>query len=350
MFDGALSIDLRTLAESIGSGLSIGFSNFFASSLVIAVIFYFLVYDPVLALMLGFALGGISSAFVIPILKQITVDKKTYSILTLESALTDVLSIVFAITMIELKILNTIEMKSVLSQIASLFFVAGVMGFLAGSLWIFLEDRLIERDKNYMMTIAYVVLLYFLTEYLGGNGAIASMTFGIVLTNANLLSDMAKRIKYKRKKKASPAEGPEKKTEKKVVIVSSRERMFYQEISFFLKTFFFVYIGLLLDVGNFKAIAVGTGIAAAVLLLRNLTSLLTKKFKEMDRMLINSLFARGIAPAAIILVAKEKNLLADQAVIDTVYFAITATIIFSSLRVFFYKVKQKEKSHNTASS
>lgn len=337
MFDGALSIDLRSLTESIGSGISIGFFNFFASSIIIAAVFFLLVGDVVLALMLGFSLGGISSAFVIPILKQLTVSKKVYSVLTLESALTDVLSIVFALTMIELKILNTFELKGIFSQIASLFFVAGVMGIIAGAVWIYLEGKLVEKDTNYMMTIAYVILLYFLTEYLGGNGAIAAMSFGIVITNANLLVELAKRVKGKKKKFA--ADGEKKKKEPKVTVVSRRERSFYEEISFFLKTFFFVYIGLLLNIRNWKAALIGIGISVAVLFLRGLTSILTRQYKDLDRMLINSLFARGIAPAAIILLAKAKNLPIDPHIIDTVYFVITTTIILSSLRVFLYKRK-----------
>jgi len=342
MFDGALYIDLRTLTESIGSGISIGFTNFFLSSIAIGGIFYLLGHDPMIALMLGFSLGGISSAYVIPMLKQLTVDKKIYSILTLESAITDVLSIVLAITMIELKILNTFEIKNVMSQIASLFFVAGFLGILAGSLWIFIEDKVIERDTNYMMTIAYVVLLYFITEYLGGNGAIAAMTFGIVIANSKIMNEIAQRIRRTRRKKITAAATADEEPKKKITVVSRRERMFYDEISFFLKTFFFVYIGLLLNIKNLKAMALGTGIAVCVMLLRNLTSLLTKKYKTFDRMLINSLFARGIAPAAIILMAIEKKLITDQTIIDTVYFVITATIIFSSLRVFIYKIKVKK--------
>jgi cell volume regulation protein A len=290
--------------------------------------------------MLGFSLGGVSSAFIIPMLKQITVNKRTYSILTLESAFTDVLSIVFALTMMELKILKTFEINVVLSQIASLFFVAGVLGVLAGFLWIFIEDKLIERDTNYVLTIAYVVLLYFISEYLGGNGAIAAMTFGIVIANSKILMNLVQKFNEKKGGKKTAAK---QETAKLVNIVSRRERMFYQEISFFLKTFFFVYIGLLLDVRNLTAVAVGTGIAVSVLLLRNLSSLLTKKFKENDRLLINSLFARGIAPAAIILMAKVKNISIDQTVIDTVYFTITATIILSSIRVFLYKNKIKKQ-------
>lgn len=339
MFDGALYIDLRSFAEGIGAGITIGFSSFFISSAAIAGIFYFLTNDLLLALMLGFALGGVSSAFIIPILKQVTVDKKLYSVLTLESALTDVLAIVFATTVIELKIMNTFELKSIFSQVAALFFVAGVLGILAGFLWIFLEKQeIIEGDRNYMMTIAYVILLYFITEYLGGNGAIAAMCFGMMIANSKVLIEMGHKIK-KPKKKAGNSEtaSASDKIDKGVQVVSRRERMFYQEISFFLKTFFFVYIGLLINVTNFKAVGIGFGIAVAILLLRYVSLLLTRKYKPLERMLVNSLFARGIAPAAILLVAMGKGLLTDQTIIDTVYVIITATIILSSLRVFVYK-------------
>jgi NhaP-type Na+/H+ or K+/H+ antiporter len=341
MFDGSLCIDLRSFAEGIGSGISIGSTNFFVSSVVIAGIFYFLVHDPLLALLLGFSLGGVSSAFIIPIIKQIKVDKKLYPVLTLESALTDVLSIVFALTMMELKILNVIDFKSVLSQIASKFFVAGMLGILAGCLWIFLEiKKIIEGDRNYMMTVFYVVLLYFITEYLGGNGAIAAMFFGIVIANSKIMLAMGQ--KFKRPVKKAKDEAREAEPRRITCVVSQRERMFYQEISFILKTFFFVYIGILLNVKNLTAVGIGLGTAVAVMLLRNISMWMTKSYKPSDRVLINSLFGRGIAPAAILLMATEKQLLMDQTIIDTVYFIITATIILSSLRVFFYKRKVKK--------
>ena len=101
LFDGALYIDLKSFARGIGSGLFIGASNFLLSAVLISSIFYFFTTDLIVSLMLGFSLGGVSSAFIIPILKQIDVDKKIFSVLTLESALTDVLSIILAITMME---------------------------------------------------------------------------------------------------------------------------------------------------------------------------------------------------------------------------------------------------------
>ncbi len=339
MFDGALYIDLKSFAQGIGSGISIGFFSFFLSFTATAGIFFLITADLMNSLMLGFALGGVSSAFIIPILRQVEIKKRLYSILTLESALTDVIAIVLAITMIELKVLKVIEIKSVLSQIASLFSIAGLVAILGGFLWIFIEKEVLERDKNYIMTVAYVVIVYIIAEYLGGNGAIASLIFGIVLTNSKTLISIAQRI-------MTPWKKAQTSSDKKTLgdVVSKREKMFYDEISFFLKTFFFVYIGLLLNIRNLKVVYMGTGIAISVMLLRTLTSLLTRKFEKPERLLINALFARGIAPAAIILTAVGRGVLKDQLIIDIVYFVITATIILSSLKVFLYRKRLSKQS------
>jgi len=331
MFNGSLSINLKSLAEGFGAGITIGFTNFILSTTVIAGIMYILVSDIMVSMMLGFALGGVSSAFIIPVLNQIDVGKKIYSVLTLESALTDVLSIVFAITVIELKIMNVIDLKNILSQIASLFFVAGVIGVIAGAIWIYIEVHLAIGDQNYMMTIAYLILIFFISEYLGGNGAIAAMAFGIVIANSKKLSEL--------KNRAISVKSEDKNIK---TVVSHREKAFYKEISFFLKTFFFVYIGLLLNVRNLNSVMIGSIISIAVMVLRNISYIFTKKYKDCERTLVNALFARGIAPAAIVIVAIERGVIKDATVIDTVYFVITATVILSSIRVLFYKNQVKK--------
>ncbi len=339
MFEGALSIDLKSFASGIGSGISIGMFNFFISSILVASVFYYLVRDIPTAMMLGFALGGITSAFIIPVLKQLDVDKKLYSIATLESALTDVLAIVLALTMIQIQILHVIDIKSVLSQIASLFAVAGIIGIFAGSMWIFLEynGRFIDKDRNYLLTIAYLIILYFITEFLGGNGAIAAMFFGICLTNSKTLIFIGRRILMGKS-------GPSNQTSngQNERVISRKEMDFYSEISFFLKTFFFVYIGMLLNVRNVNVIGIGGFIAVALMAARNLTPLVARGFNRTDRGLLSILFPRGIAPVAILLIAMEKKVVTDQLIVDTVYFVITATIILSSLRIFLYRLKQKK--------
>ena len=332
MFDGGLDIDLKSFADGLGSGLIIGLWNFFLSSILITGIMYYIDRDLISALLLGFTLGGITSAYVIPILKQLDVNKKVFTVMTIESSITDVLSIVFAITIMQIKIAHQFKAGMIFSNIASLFAIAGFTGIIFGILWFYIEGTIVKEDENYIMMIAYVVLVYIITEYLGGNGAISSLFLGLVLANSRTIKSFGRLIKRKRDK-----------DKKQKPIVSKREKLFYKEISFFLKTFFFVYIGLLLNLKNTEAIVIGLTISISLMLIRPISSLFTKKFEYLDRKLINSLFARGIAPAVIILIAKENGAIRDQLSIDVVYFVITASIILSSFKVFLYKLKRKEK-------
>ncbi len=333
MFDGGLDIDLKSFADGLGAGLIIGLWNFFLSSILITGIMYYIDRDLISALLLGFTLGGITSAYVIPILKQLDVNKKVFTVLTIESSVTDVLSIVFAITIMQIKIAHQFKAGMIFSNIASLFAIAGFTGIIFGILWFYIEGTIVKEDENYIMMIAYVVIVYIITEYLGGNGAISSLFLGLVLANSRPIKSFGKIIKGKRKKV----------DKKQKPIVSKREKLFYKEISFFLKTFFFVYIGLLLNLKNTEAVVIGLTISISLMLIRPISSLFTKKFEYFDRKLINSLFARGIAPAVIILIAKENGAIKDQLSIDVVYFVITASIILSSFKVFLYKLKRKEK-------
>ncbi len=326
MFDGALYIDLKSFADGFGSGIIIGLWNFILSALIITGIMYFYHYDLLLSLLVGFTLGGITSAFVIPILKQLDVNKKVFTVMTIESSVTDVLSIVFALTVMQLITLHKFKITTVLSTISSLFAVAGFTGIIAGILWFSIEGKLVKEDENYIMMIAYVVITYIITEYLGGNGAISSMFLGIVLANSKTIKSFWKIIKKSKKKE-----------EKEKIIVSKREKLFYKEISFFLKTFFFVYIGLFLNLQNYKAVIIGAIISVSLMIIRPLSSVLTGNFEKDDRRLINSLFARGIAPAVIIIIAKNNGVIKDRTITDVIYFVITMTIILSSIRVFIYK-------------
>ena len=88
--------------------------NFFISSIIIGAIIYFFGFTILQSLLTGFTLGGVSSAFVIPLIKELKLGNKTQLILTFESAFTDVLCIVFAFAVIEIIILNTIDFNNII--------------------------------------------------------------------------------------------------------------------------------------------------------------------------------------------------------------------------------------------
>jgi cell volume regulation protein A len=335
MFDGALSIDLHSFARGLVSGSSIAFFNFIISSAAISGILFIFGFQFSIALLLGFTLGGISSAFVIPLLKEMNQKGEVNTILTLESALTDVFTIVFALTMMQLIKINVFSFKEVMGQLVSLFAVAGLIGVLGAGIWILLDKRVFKESKSFMSTIAFLILLYFITDFLGGNGAIAAMFFGIVIKNSKQITSIVTGIRTKDEKTRDLA----MKGELGINALTESEHLFYNQISFFLKTFFFVYIGLLLNIKDSKALMIGAILAIAVLLVRNLDFVLIRKMSLKDKSLINSIFARGLAAAAVIQIIIEENIVADMMIVDVTYFFIVCTILLSSVRVFIHKRK-----------
>jgi len=347
LYDGAFNIDLASFAKGLAATMGITWFNFLVSSTVIAFILYLFNFEPLMSILVGFTLGGISSAFVIPLLKQMNVQGETYSILALESAVTDVFCIVFALTVMEIINLNTFDFQLMVSKIASLFAVAGFIGIIAGIIWIVLAIHVFREHKSYMITIAYLILIYVIAEFLNGNGAIAALFLGLVLRNSKQLTLIFGGIVDKRaiktieknskKSKKMIKRVQELKHEYGVNVTTPSEQFFYEQISFFLKTFFFVYIGILLDISNTRAMLIASIISIAILLARLLSYAITKHFKDYDRRLISSIFARGLAPAAIAQILVLNNLPHAEFITNIIYGVISFTIVLSSLRVFMLK-------------
>lgn len=316
LFDGAFNIDILSFFRGLGKGMLLTIFNFFVSSLAAAIIAMLFGFDFPHALLLGFILGGTSSAFVIPVIQNLRIKKETYSILTLESAVTDVLCVVFAITTIQIITLKNFSFNLVASKIVALFVIAGFFGIVAGLVWILLISKVFKKNKSYMLTIAYLLLLFSVTEYLNGNGAIATLFFGLVLRNSRKLTSLI--------------DG-----DAAITVTTPTEKLFYSQISFFLKTFFFVYIGVLLDFSNAKALAIGALISAAVMLLRKRSSFIVKDFEPYDKKMINSIFARGLAAAVLAQLAIQNNLQNAELIAKITFAVIMFTIVLSSAKIYY---------------
>jgi cell volume regulation protein A len=98
------------------------------------------------------------------------------------------------------------------------------------------------------MTLAAVFVLYGMIELVHGSAPMAALTFGVFMTNADKIAAIfGKEYKF---------------------TVDEGIRRFNTEISFFVRTFFFVYMGLVVSFAEFDAIALAAaGAAAGALLL-----------------------------------------------------------------------------------
>jgi len=133
VYNGAFNIDIASFAKGLKKGVGITFYNFILSVCVIFTIIFLFTKDTPLSLLTAFIMSGVSSAFVIPIINQIRLKTETYSALMIEATLTDVFTIVFSIAMMELIALNVFDAQAVVTNLISLFAVAGLLGIVAAA-------------------------------------------------------------------------------------------------------------------------------------------------------------------------------------------------------------------------
>ncbi|MGV8086533.1 MAG: cation:proton antiporter [Candidatus Woesearchaeota archaeon] len=333
LYEGAFNISLKSFAQGALKSIQVTLFNFFVSAIVISIILYFFNYPIKIAILMGAILGGISSAFVIPLLKHLHLKSKTYSVLMLEAALTDVLVIVFAFAMMELILSNSINIFYILSNIVRYFGMAVLVGFICGIIYILFISEILNRNAPYMMTIAYLLIVYSGAELLHGTGAIAVLTLGIILKNSKpIIVAIRKRF------------NKEDKSKKITIIIKSHEEIFYSQVSFFLKTLFFVYIGMLFDIGNYRILLIAAILAVAILFFRRISWFITKSFIKYDRKIIMAMFARGLAAAAVAQIAVINNIPYASDISSITYAFIIFTIILSSIMIFI--VRKSEHSHH----
>ena len=98
-----------------------------------------------------------------------------------------------------------------------------------------------------------------------------------------------------------------------------------------------MYIGLQLNIEKPTVLLIAIALAILFLIARHASILFTKDGTRTDRILVNAMSARGLAPAAVVLLAEERGFITDSTVSDIVYWTIATTIVASSIMVIVYK-------------
>jgi cell volume regulation protein A len=226
LFDGGLNLPIVQVVRRIGAiGLQTGASFTLTLFAIGFVTSWVLGWPLLVGFLLGAILAGTSSAVVIGLVRALKVSEETKVILTLESVLTDVLCVVTVIAIIEL--LRGGEGASVtivFAELSQAFAVATAFGLFFGVGWLVLLRRIERKPFAYMLTIAILFILYGFSEASGGSGAMAAFVFGLVLGNH---VEFAKRMNMQAR-----------------FVVDDRIKQFHSELSFVIRTFFFVFLGL----------------------------------------------------------------------------------------------------------
>ena len=333
LFQGALNIDFRTLVRSLSSTLELTVLTFAATVFVVTLISVLLGFDFIIALLIGIILGGTSSAVVIPLVSKVDLDENQKYILTLESAISDVLSILGTITVLEIMKTGLVQPTGIFNSILSSFSLALVVGVIVGFVWVILMSKYMILVKSYLLTIAVVMGLYAFVEssFVGASGAIAAFAFALVLGNSR---SILKILKPKNKNSQTNHH-----LVKNVLLPSTKN--FYSEISFFVKTFFFVYLGILIDFSNLYVFVYGLILTVGIFLVRPFIVKLVfinSKVTDKQRTLMEILIPKGLAAAVLAGLAVQSGFLPEGVVasfVNMILSVVFLSILFTSVLIFF---------------
>jgi cell volume regulation protein A len=251
--------------------------------------------DWVVGLLLGVILGGTTGAVVIPVVTQMkSISDETRILLSLESAFTDVFVVVAALIFTNFLTQPAGIETAVFSVILHAFLDAFLLAVVTGIIWARFMGMLQGQPLSYMLTLAAMFLLFYTAESVGANGAITILFFGLVV--GNMEEVVARSHQHVRRIIGWNLDVAN-------FAVDVFLRRLNEELSFLVRTFFYVLLGLIFDVRSLtpQVAAGGLLIFLAILGCRwALTggfAFLKSSWSATDRSTIIAMLPRGLSAA-----------------------------------------------------
>jgi cell volume regulation protein A len=234
-------------------------------------------------MLLGAMIGGTSTIAVISVLdglqKIIPDIEGTRHILMMESIISDPLCIMASITLIKMIMMPGVTIFDSIKDTISTFTLSSVFGLAIGQIWAEVLNKLQGRSLNYIMTLSILFPTYIFAENIigKGGGPMAVLTFGLMLTN---YKNIAQSVGVIRNTK----------------INKERLREFHEEITYFIKAFFFVYIGIIVTISR-ESLMIGLGVLSLILFIRYIVVVAVGKglnFSKQEQILSILIYASGL--------------------------------------------------------
>ncbi len=278
LFEGGMDLNIYRLVHESGRGILMAVLMMLTAMLATAGIWMALGYDPIMGAILGAIVGGTTSTIIIAIAGKIGISEKAKQFLVIESALTDVLTVVITIALLNVVLTGTASVQGTGKELVSSFSIGAVVGAVLGLIWIAMSKKLQGISFSYMLTVAILLFAYLVTEYFGASGAIAALAFGVMLGNHKEIATM---LKFK-----DAAE-------------THNMFRFQSEISFLVRTFYFVFMGTLVAITAMMPVLLGLAIMAGLIVARFASSKLATFRSDLSQYVkqINIMMPRGLATA-----------------------------------------------------
>jgi cell volume regulation protein A len=221
LFEGGLELRLRQALRYLPAGLLLVVLSFGLSLAAVAMAGKLMLHlgwtD---CLLLGAALGCTSGTIVIPALAQIETPEPVKITLTLESALGEVIAVLLVGSLLHLE-----GGGSLISGLATNFsqhiIISLTLGFAAGAVWWKLWPLIAGQPNTNILNLGVVIGVYAIGDYLHGSGLLTVLVFGVTLANLPRSPHVTRQ--------------------------GARMLAFHAEMSFLVRSYFFVLLGVVAE-------------------------------------------------------------------------------------------------------
>ena len=320
LFENGTALELGPLISTMGGAMVLTMATFLLTMGATAGVALWLTdMELIPAFILGAIVGSISEAIVIPLAHQLRIRKDSQTMLSVESSVTDVLSIVITIALIEAYLLGKFEVAPVTGNLLASFLVAIIFGIVGAFIWSRLLNRIHAIKNSMFTTAAFVFIIFGIVELLNFSGPISALAFGVTIGNLESI-----RFYVFKKPQTKETAG-----------LSEAERAFFSEVAFLLKTFFFVFLGISLELisGWLIQLALIFTILAFILRLPVVKLTVSKSIPVRDASIIAIMVPKGLAAAVLASIPLQQGILGGELIMNVVYGVVLASIVMTSLLI-----------------
>jgi len=312
MFDGGLNLHIGKVLETahfaiilviVGFALSVG--------IVAGLAHYGLGWEWIDSVLLGTIVGGSSSIIVFGLVQKLHISDGAKSMISFESALTDIFAVIIAFVLFEAVLSGEFSLDLLGVTIGKAVLVGLVLGFGVGIPWMFVISKLKNAQHSYMLTIGMVFLLFFLATSFGESGALTALVFGLMLGKKTYFSRLLK-VKF-----------PE----------DTIDNSLHNQVTFLVRAFFFVFVGLLASFAQLEYVIFGVVAAIGIYIGRIIItkSVLVRGFSKLDKKVTSVMIPRGLAAAVLATFPLSMGLPNAEAYPQIIFFVIFTSVLITTI-------------------
>ena len=312
MFDGGLNLHIGKVLKTAHFAVILVLVGFAISvGIVASLAHYGLGWVWIDSILLGSIVGGSSSIIVFGLVQKIRISDDAKSMLSFESALTDIFAVIIAFVLFEAALSGEFSLDLLGVTIGKAILVGLVLGFGVGIPWMFVISKLKNAQHSYMLTIGMVFLLFFLATSFGESGALTALVFGLMLGKKTYFSRLLK-VKF-----------PE----------DTIDNSLHNQVTFLVRAFFFVFVGLLASFAQLEYVIFGIVAAIAIYIGRIIItkSVLVRGFSKLDKKVTSVMIPRGLAAAVLATFPLSMGLPNAEAYPQIIFFVVLTSVIITTI-------------------